>query len=493
MKPALSKSRYLSGLTCVKALWLGMHEPKRAAPPGAFQQHLFRQGREVGLRAREEFPGGLVITAPSSAAAKAVRDTRAALDAGVDTLFEAAFVHDGVLVRVDVLRRGEEGWEILEVKSTTGVKEEHLPDVAVQRYVLAGSGLAVRSARLMHLNRECFFPELSNLFVREEISARLAEHAAAVPGNVRAFRRVLNQADCPRVGIGPHCIRPYECPFKSYCWRHVPGLSIFDVPRLSLRSTEELLARDILAVQDIPEGFPLSPGQKRFVAMQRSRRPDIDWPAIRSQLDSLEYPLHFLDFETDSPALPRFPGMHPFDKLPFQYSCHVLHRDGALEAHEHLHTGAGDPRPQLARLLAARLDGPGRLVAYNAPFERQVLVSLAEQVPELAVKLLDLAGRLWDLLDIFRQHYADPRFAGSASIKNVLPVLVPHLSYDSLAVRNGNDAQAAWNRLIGLEEGGQKAVLERSLKAYCRQDTLAMVEIFRVLVRGAAAGTLHAV
>jgi hypothetical protein len=491
MKPVLSKSKYLTGLNCTKALWLSAHEPYRASPPSAFQQHLFRQGREVGLRAQAEFPGGRAITAPSSAAGKAVRDTREALDAGAAVLFEAAFVHDDVLVRVDVLKREEQGWELFEVKSSTRVKEEHLRDVAVQRYVLTGSGLEICGARLMHLNRGCVYPELSDLFVREEISSRLAEDAEAVAGNIRDFKQVLELPACPRIRIGPQCTQPYECSFKSYCWRHVPRVSIFNIPRLSAHSTEELLSRDILDVGDIPDGYPLSEGQQCFVALQRKGQPEIDWPAIRAELDALEFPLYFLDFETDSPALPGFAGMHPYDKLPFQYSCHILHPGMRVDVCEYLHTGTSDPRPPLARSLAARVGFRGRLVAYNAAFERQVLISLAEQVPELATELENLAGRLWDLLDIFRKHYADPRFEGSASIKNVLPVLVPRLSYSSLAVQNGSDAQAVWNRMIALEEGVKKARLEQGLRAYCRQDTLAMVEIYHVLVRGAAAGTLH--
>jgi hypothetical protein len=490
VKPVLSKSKYLTGLNCLKALWLAAHEPYRASPPSAFQQHLFRQGREVGLRARAEFPGGRLISAPSSAAAKAVRDTREALEAGAGVLFEAAFVHRGVLVRVDVLKREGEGWEIIEVKSSTRVKEEHLPDVAVQSYVLAGSGLDVRSARLMHINRGAAYPELAELFVRPEISDLMEEHLEEVNENILGFKKVLGQSACPRVRIGLQCSRPHECSFKSYCWRHVPRVSVFNIPRLTEQSTEELLSRDILAIEDVPGAFPLSAGQQRFVALQRRRRPEIDWPAIRAQLDALTYPLYFLDFETDSPALPRFAGMHPFDKLPFQYSCHILHADGTLDTCEYLHTAGDDPRPPLARSLASRVGPRGRLVAYNASFEKQVLAGLAEQVNELSSELLDMAARLWDLLEIFRRHYADPRFAGSLSIKNVLPVLVPRLSYDTLAVRNGSDAQAVWNRLIGLEEGEEKARLARGLEAYCRQDTLAMVEIYRVLVRGAAAAAL---
>ena len=212
-------------------------------------------------------------------------------------------------------------------------------------------------------------------------------------------------------------------------------------------------------------------------------RAQVDWPAIRRELDGLEYPLHFLDFETDSPAVPRCEGLRPYGRLPFQFSCHRLASDGELRHFEYLHDQPTDPRPSLARALGDALVPKGTLVAYNAAFEKGVLQELAAFLGPgpLSSALEAAAGRLWDLLAIFREHYLDPAFGGSNSLKSVLPVLLPSFSYEGLEVANGEEAQAAWGRLTGLPEGPEKRRLADALRAYCRQDSLAMVEIHRFL------------
>jgi hypothetical protein len=217
----------------------------------------------------------------------------------------------------------------------------------------------------------------------------------------------------------------------------------------------------------------------------------VDWPAIHRELDGLQFPLHFLDFETDNPAVPRFEGLHPYERVPFQFSCHRLTADGYLDHFEYLHEESGDPRPPLARARGRGLGAAGSLVAYNASFERGVLLELAAFLGPgpLASALQAASGRLWDLLAVFRDHYLDPAFGGSNSLKSVLPVLLPAFSYEGLEVASGEEAQAAWERLMGLPEGAEKRRLADALRAYCRQDSRAMVEIYRFLKARAAPGS----
>jgi len=482
----LSKSKYLTGLNCLKALWLTIRDPDKAAPPSPAQEYIFEQGTRVGLAAQERFPGGVLVAAPSYRAAEAIADTRALMTAGATALFEAAFFHDNILVRVDVLRRveGTGSWDLIEVKSSTAVKPEHLPDLAIQRYVLDGCGVAVRRAFLMHVNPECTYPDLSDLFVQEDLTAAIEEPGRVIPRYLESFREALGRRRAPEVPIGAQCTSPYECPFIPWCWRRVPRVSIFNIPRLGAERKNELAARNLLRIEDLPAGVGLSAAQSRFVELYRRGAPEIDWPAIRRELAGLKYPLYFLDFETDSPAIPRYPGTHPYERIPFQYSCHRLEAGGALEHGEYLHTTAEDPRPEVGLALLQWIGPAGTLVAYNASFEKGVLQGLAEALPRYREGLLALASRLWDLLEIFRRHYQDPAFGGSNSIKSVLPVLVPGLSYDSLEVRDGTAAQAAWNRLLAARMPAERASLEAALRAYCRQDSLAMVEIYRVLLQG---------
>lgn len=491
MERRLTKTLYLRGLNCRKALWLTVHDPQKAAPPAPFQEHIMRQGTNAGVLARRQFRGGKLIFAPSYEPDRALWETASALHSSAPVLFEGAFLFQGIFLRVDVLRRGRAGlWDLIEVKSTTQVKSEHLPEVAVQKYVLEGCGLNLGRLFLMHLNRECTCPDLSDLFILEDITDAIAGEYARVPETLQLFRRLLREPSEPEVRIGPQCTELYRCPFFDYCWEAVPAVSIFNIPRLKAQQKIELVEADILAVEDVPSGYPLPPEGRRFVNLYLQRQPQIEWPGIRRELDALAFPLYFLDFETDSPAVPRFDGMHPYDKLPYQYSLHVLEADGRLEHFEYLHDETSDPRLSLARSLTKRLGGEGTVVAYSAGFEKGVLLGLAggmaQRFPELSRPLASAADRLWDLLGIFRSYYFDPAFGGSNSLKDVLPALLPGFSYDSLQIQNGEQALLAWNRLIDLEDGQEKRSLAAALKQYCRQDTLAMVEIYRLLRRKSA-------
>jgi hypothetical protein len=485
----LTKSRYIKGLNCAKALWLQEHNPQRAGPRTPAQQRILDQGTQVGELARTRFPGGVLVKAASHERERALAETQQALSCGAPAVFEAAFLHDQTLVRVDVLRLTTGGaWDLIEVKSTTRVKEEHLPDAAVQRHVAEGSGLPVAGVFLMHLNPKCAFPDLSDLFVLEDLGAQVAAILPEVGGKLDGFLRLLEEPSEPRAPVSPQCARPYECEFKAYCWRHVPAVSVFDVPLLKSEAKAELAARDILEIARIPPDFPLPPTSRRFVELYLGGQARVDWPAIRRELEGLQFPLYFLDFETDNPAVPRFAGMHPYGQVPFQFSCHRLAAGGDLGHFEYLHEEPGDPRPPLARALGQALGPTGTLVAYNAPFEKGVLQELAAFLgPGLLASALQAAsGRLWDLLAVFREHYLDPAFGGSNSLKSVLPVLLPSFSYDGLEVTNGEEAQVAWERMTGLPEGPEKQRLADALRAYCCQDSLAMVQIHRFLTERAA-------
>src|SRR5512134_2931949 len=215
--PGLSKSRFVAGLQCARQLWWRVHE--REAPelvPDAGAQRLFAQGHRVGALTRTHVPGGVLIDLPYDDFAGRVAATAAALAAGARAVYEASFLADGVFVSVDILERVRGGFALCEVKSTLAVKEEHLPDVAIQLHVLRRAGLPVRRAELMHLNRECRHPDLSNLFVREPVTRRLGRWLRDAPSRIEALHRAL-AGPLPDVAPGPHCDAPYECPFRARC------------------------------------------------------------------------------------------------------------------------------------------------------------------------------------------------------------------------------------------------------------------------------------
>ncbi len=475
----LTKANFMSGLQCQKQLWLTVKEPHRATAPTPAQQRLLEQGNEVGRYARQQFPQGHLIEGNGF---EAVQSTQAAIAAGASCLFEATFCFDHVFVRCDILRQTATAtWEVLEVKASSQVKAEHYWDVAVQAYVLAGVGLLVGAAKLMHINTQtCRFPNLANLFTIVDITAAVDRLLPAIPDKLRELRSALIEPE-PTLAIGKHCSNPNPCAFTKDCWQHVPELSIFTIPRLDWNQKEALIAQGLLALADLPPDMPLTANQRTYVESSRSQQPVIAQAAIAASLAALAYPIHFFDFESQSQAIPTFGGLKPYEQLPFQYSCHSLHEDGRVEHRAYLHMDSSDPRPTLIDALLADIAPTGSIVVYHQSFEASLLRQLAQTFPTHAIHLEAIVARLWDLEVIFKQHYKHPAFRGSTSIKRVLPVLVPSLSYNALTVQRGDQAQTIWEQLLCCTDGATKTQLMEDLKAYCHLDTLAMVELYKAL------------
>jgi len=483
----LTKTAYLAHVQCPKHLWLTMHRPHlaNASDPSALRR--LQAGQEVDEAARGVFANGRLIPHHPDAQEMAALTANAIAD-GAETLFQATFAAQDLLVKVDILSQTTQGWHLIEVKSSTTYKaKEHLPDAAFQLHVLQQAGLHVNQVSLMHLNSDCRYPALNDLFTLTNITDEAIAALPQVESDIAAMRQLVAATDAPNAGIGRHCTRPHTCPFYDHCWQGVEGLTIYDIPRLNAKKELPLQDADILYLTDIPPDYPLTATQRAFVDFIIQEQINIDRAAIQQQLDDLVYPLYFFDFETIDYAIPTFDGCKPYQQIPFQYSCHILDADGTLTHREYLHTDTTDPRRPLAEALLTHIGETGSLIAYNIPFERGVLRHLADQFPAYASRLNGMAERLWDQLPIFRKQYRDYRFGKSNSLKSVLPVIAPSLSYKLLDVQNGTQAQVVWEEMIGQ---GETAVLETAVKqqlikqllAYCHLDTLAMVEIHYALL-----------
>ena len=483
----LRRSNYLNGLQCHRRLWYEQNHPGRAIPTSKSQQRLLDQSREVRRLARERFPEGRLIDTTDPR--EAVEQTQEAISSDIissdiSCIFNASFIFNNIWwVRCDILEKDSNSWKIIEVEALADVKEEHLSDLAFQKYVLTEQEVTISGTKVMHINRECVYPNLSNLFVTEDVTDQVDPLMNDVPNNIETFKTILAEGVEPEVSIGEQCEKPHRCPFREYCWKDVPEHSIFTIPQLSWDKKNELVERGILSIRDLPDDFPLSENQRDYVNMVLNNQPEIDNEAIRNKLSELEYPIHFFDFESSNPAVPRFEGLSPHQQFPFQYSCHILQSDGSLTHHEYLHTDTTDPRLPLVESLLNHISAVGSVVVYSASFERRILKGLAQSFPEHSAALQSIISRLWDQLVIFRHHYKHPEFYGSNSLKNVLPVLVPCLSYEDLDIQEGNDAQAVWDVMIRDTSEEARNGMINNLKEYCKRDTLATVEIHKVLLQ----------
>jgi hypothetical protein len=485
--PRLSKSKFQAGLQCSKRLWLECHHPEVADPISEAQQAIFDIGHRVGELARMRFPDGVLVAENHTQSDAALETTTRLLGEGISCLYEAAFGHDGVLVRADVVRRTDEGvWQLIEVKASNSLKQEHVTDAAIQTYVLRGAGLPVDRTYLLHLNRDYVYPggphDLKELFLLEDVSAEVEAYLPCVPALLGEMKTML-AGDCPHVRIGRRCATPYDCEFLGYCYGFLPEFPVTDIPRLSDDLLGYFLDQGIYSIKDVPlEYSGLSPDQRTVCRVIQSGEPHIG-DGLADELAGLEFPLHFLDFETVMYGLPRYVGTRPYQTVPVQWSCHTLHEDGTLEHHEYLHREGTDPRPALTEHLLAALSGSGTVVAYTG-YEATVLKGLAESQPQWASTIAEVQARLFDLHKVIKRHVCHPDFHGRTSLKCVLPALVEDVSYEGLAVPNGEVAMLRYNEAVWGDLPGPKcdAVFEDLLE-YCATDTLAMVRLFENLKR----------
>ncbi|MCX5784555.1 MAG: DUF2779 domain-containing protein [Elusimicrobia bacterium] len=484
----ISKSQYTRGLQCVKSLWLYNYRKDLMGEVSASQQAIFDQGNEVGDWARKYYKGGVMLAQYHTDIAGALKGTQELIAKGANLLYEAAFQAEGVLVRCDILRKVGKAWHLIEVKSSTELKEQHLGDIAIQKYVLEAAGIKVAKAFLMVIDTSYVKKgpiDPKQLFKLEDVTEAIEDAEAAVPGTLKEFFKILsNDSKEPAIEIGGRCSDPYECDFCSYCWKEIPAHSVYNLPRLDGEIKDDLRRKGILELKDFPEDIDLCSAAADYVTVAKTGKPIIMPEPIREFVEALEYPLYHLDFETINPAVPLYDGLRPYMQMPFQASLHIQQQPGGPVKHlEYLADAKKDPRPDIVDFLLKSIGLTGTPLAYCAGFEKSVIKGLAEFSPRHAKKLLALADRFVDLASPFRaRHVLLPEFQGSFSMKAVLPALVPTMTYEGMAVANGGDAQNAYKALLsGKLTTKEEVQLRKDLITYCGQDTLAMVKILEHL------------
>jgi predicted RecB family nuclease len=483
----ISKSRFIAGSQCLKRLYFQVHQPELAAEPDVASEAIIEQGREVGLLARQMFPGGVEVRSEDGLD-QAIRATRELVaNADVPAIFEAAFEHKDVLVRVDILhRRQNKRWRLIEVKSTTDVKDRHLEDVAIQHRVVSRSGVDLAASCLAHVSRDYVYEggtiDASRFFEIRNLTRQVEKLQPELKVQLRSEFRVLAMSEAPNIPAGRHCSNPFTCEFFDHCNPPIPEDHILRLPRIHARTVAKLVALGVQSIHDIPENYPLTGRLRRACASVQMGEP---WysPEIGEELGKLKYPLYFADFETVNPALPRFVGMRPYDQIPFQWSVHAQRQPGAAPEHfEFLATDTSDPRPAFISALCNTLGDRGSIVVYHQQFESQRLSELASWLPEFSGRIEKIQRRLWDLLPIIRDYVYHPAFGGSYSLKSVLPALVPDMTYAGMEVADGQAAGLAWESVVrGDCDEGEYEHKRKALLEYCTQDTLGMLRLLEKL------------
>lgn len=495
----LSKSIYVNVWKCPKGAWINKYHPEWVTVSEA-QQALFDTGNEVGDLARGMFGPYVDVTAyredGSLNKSQMIRNTAEEMAKGTPVICEAAFSYEGLYCAVDLLRRDDErgGWAVYEVKSSTQVKDYYIADVSYQKYVLENCGVKVTGVYLVNIdNSYVLGPEgldLAGFFrINDLWDAASEAQRDTVPGILKVAEMVLGSGEEPSAELSEACV---GCDFFGCCFRDLPERNVFDLYRLAKKKMVEYYHRGLVSYGDLEEAGVIS-NRTQLRQMDywlRDKGVYTEKEPLREFLASLSYPLYFLDFETMGLAVPVHVGTKPFEQIPFQYSLHYIEREGGELLHKEFLAESGvDPKRGIAEALCRDIPADACVTAFHKSTECGILKKLAGQFPGLADHLNAAAGNVVDLLEPFQKGwYYRREIGGSFSIKSVLPAICPddpELDYHELdGIHNGTEAMSVYPKMKDMEPEMQEKI-RRSLLAYCRLDTLAMVKVWEELRRAA--------
>ena len=480
-KHLLTKSAFRFGLACDRYFWIYQNARESLPEVDESTQAIFDQGHLIGNLAKTLYPGGTEIDWSSGHKA-GIAQTGAAVGER-KPIFEAGFQDGMTHARADILNPSSRGkWDLIEVKSSTSAKEDHLYDVAFQKHVYEGAGIGIDCCSVMHVNRN--YVRIGKLDVEQllectDVTDEIRPYAPGIPDEIKRQLSVMSLPDPPDPALVPMCS---ECTLYPECWAFLPDHNVISLYRIGQKA-RELLDQNILAIKDIPDGYPLTPKQSIQVDCVKTGKPYIELPAIREFLRRLQYPTYFLDFETFMTAVPPYDDSRPYDNVPFQYSLHIVRSPGSgVEHKSFLSDGKRDPRQEILKMLKSELGRKGSIVAYNAGYEIRVLKSCIVYFPEYGAWLQSILPRFVDLLIPFREfYYYHPDQNGSNSLKAVLPALTGR-GYAGLDISEGQTASLRFMEMAfgEVDEAGRMEIRD-ALEAYCSQDTEGMIDIVEAL------------
>lgn len=491
-----SKSKYCGLWQCPKIAWLKKYKPEEYVIDDGTRARM-DNGNVVGDLAMRLFGEYNEVTAYKNDKLdipKMIELTKQYMTEGRDNICEASFNYNGLYCAVDILRKQGNGWAIYEVKSSTHEDNYiYIVDVSYQKYVLEKCGVKVTGTYLVNINSDYVFDgtlKLDELFKVTDVWKFVCDEQAKVEPNILQAEKMLADENEPKLDISENCNYPYKCPFWKYCSKHLPKPSVFDLYRLNFSKKIEYYRRNIISFEDIKStGWYLGPIRDRQIDYALNNKGVyVDKENIKKFLDTLSYPLYFLDFETQQPIIPIYIGTSPYQQIPFQYSLHYIEQEGGeLKHKEFLGISGEDPRRALAEALVSDIPAGACVLAYNKSFECGRIGELAKTFPDLQMHLSAIEFSIKDLLDPFRQgYYYKKEIGGSFSIKSVLPAMFPDdptLNYHNLeGVHNGGEAMSIYPKIKDMSPEEQKIARHNLLK-YCELDTFAMVKIWKELLR----------
>lgn len=482
-KKIITKSKYMIGLKCEKYLWIVYNTPEAIPKVTESTIQLLDYGHKIEEFAKKIYPNGIDISTDDFMGN--INETKNSLKFE-KPLFEPGFLVDDIYSRIDILNPVNiDVWDLIEVKQSTKVKDEHIQDIMFQKYCLKNAGVNIRKSFLAHINKEYIKHgdiDPNSFIMVENIDNLLSNGFDIVSKNVNKMSHIINSKKCPEVKIGAHCKKYYTCPLIKKCWGFLPKYNVLDFYRGGKKSFS-LLQEGKMDIKDVPID-KLTERQRIQRICAISKKPHINKANIKRFIENLQYPLYFMDFETIFEGIPIYEDTSPFQQITFQFSVHLLEHDKEKLKHfEFLAKGQDDPRRQFLKELQNVLGVSGSILVYNEAFEKSRLKELAEIFPEYKNWVDMIQNRIVDLIKPFRAFdYYNSNQHGSCSLKNVLPAIVGK-GYDDLVIQEGGSAGQNWLSATFNFDKTEEQIkkIRTDLKLYCSRDTESMVWILNKL------------
>jgi hypothetical protein len=489
----LSKTDFIRFLTCPAWAWVERHQPERIPSADPSSTRAIERGKQVEALAIQRFPNGHLIE--SRRMDVAAKQTRDAIRRGVRTIYQAtALTSFGLIAQADILHRDEDGWHMYEVKSSTSSKSDprkiqkrFLEDIAFQVHAFTDFGLDIASASIIHLDgayRRNGTVDIDRLFHATDLTKEIRGVYETLGRAIESAYFAMNDTEREPTCTCHMKARANRCDLFSTFHPEFPEFdSVLDL-RVSKDKLQRALDLGITSLLDWPDDIPLTDNQRETVRFRRSGDAVVDVTKLRTILGGYQYPLYFYDYETYAAPIPLHEGIGPYEAVPFQYSLHIVTGEGDVSHHEFLWTERGtDPVPLLATQLLSQIGDVGTLVAWNAGYEKGCNTRMAERHPQFREAFANLNARTVDLGDIVKQDaWKHPKFRGSWSLKNVVPVVDPALDYRYLDIGEGGFASERWMQAVLDDESlmveRERESIFEALRTYCHRDTLAMVHVW---------------
>lgn len=483
----LSKSKYCECVQCEKILWLKKYKP---LPVDETDNSSFDEGRKVGEFAKGLFGDYEDVPYDEDIGVR-VKRTAELLEGRPNVIAEASFIHENNFCSVDILKNDADGVEIYEVKSSTEVKDVHVDDVSYQYFVLTNLGLNVKKACIVYINNEYVRVgelEIDKLFNIDDRTEEVKKKQDEIRDNIdfiNAFMKEHGEGNEPDKQLGKHCFDPYDCSFWGYCTRDLPKPNVFDLRNMQKRTKFNKYYDGLVSFEDLQNEKINAKCLEQIDFELNDREPKIEKDIIKDLLDSLVYPLYFIDYEACRYAIPEYEGTKPYQQIPFQYSLHIIREEGAPLEHREFLADADDENivRTFAESMIGDLNEDGSVIVFNRGFEESLVnKKIAEMYPDLKDEIERINGNIVDFMVPFKNRaYYVREMKGSYSIKYVLPALYPddsELDYSNLElIHHGEEASQAFLDLKDETPEKQDEIREGLLR-YCELDTYAMVKIW---------------